>query len=102
MTPKNCATKEYREKTGTKAMTKKSLKRQVKAFWNHNMKTSNVEFEETLNRALNSGALDLESMNQGDNGATRILVCYILQKMMDGCQPIEKQDKSDLKNLLLF
>jgi hypothetical protein len=102
MTPKNCATKEYRKLTGSKAMTKKALKKSVKAFWRQNLHNNCNDFAETLDRALNCGALDLESKNQGDNGATRIVVCYILQKMLDGCQPLYSEDKKDLANLLKF
>jgi hypothetical protein len=98
MTPKNCATPQYRRLTGTKAMTKKAMKKMFNDF----MKANKVKFDELVDKALNCGALDLQSKNQGDVGALQIVLCYVFKNMMDSCQPMFEQDKKELKNLLKF
>ncbi len=99
MTPKNCATKEYRERTGTKAMTKDLLKAKVLNCLNY---ISSNNYETLVNRALNSGAIDIESHNENDNGLLSVIMCYVYSNMLDGCQPTAKEDKNELKNLLKF
>lgn len=98
MTPKNCATAEYRRLTGNKAMTKKAMKKMVNDF----MKAKKGKFDELVDKALNCGALNLESKNQGDVGALQVVLCYVFQNMLDGCQPMFDCDKKELKNLLKF
>lgn len=96
MTTKQCATKEYRELTGTQAMTKEILKKKVMLCLNA------VDYERIVNRALASGAIDLESRNENDNGLISVIMCYVYSNLLDACQPSVKEDKNELKNLLKF
>jgi hypothetical protein len=98
MTTKQCATKEYREKTGVQAMTKQMLKGKVLNCLN----SSSKHFESIVDRALNSGAIDFESHNENDNGLIAIVMCYVYSNMLEACQPNVQEDKNELKNLLKF
>lgn len=96
MTPKNCATEEYRERTGTKAMTKELLKSKVLTVMKE------VDYERLVDKAISSGAIDIGSHNENDNGLLAIIMCYVYYELYEKCQPFTKEDKKELANLLKF
>ena len=61
-----------------------------------------TEIEKLLEKALNSGALDLDSDPIMDYRLAKIVYHAILRNMAEQCRPYSPENRKEAENLLLF
>lgn len=77
-------------------MKKEQFKQSVKAM------IANSDFDRLIDKAMNSGCIDVESQDEKDYMTRKALIAAIFEELRNQWKPISKEGKQEFNNICQF